>query len=256
MNTKKYYTPIDIARDCGIHTNTVRLYEKSGFVTPAQRDQNHYRMYTELHKVQFQLCRAIFDYPFTNSKLRGAGCKLLYASAAGEIEQLRLAYENYVQAIWMEIDCAKEAVMVAQKWMQGKHSSLQENPAMSRKELAELLGVTTEAIRNWERNGLIFSDAVGAKKEKLYSGKQIERTKVVYMLRQAGYSMSALHKCLFCNAEGSWQRAIDSLEEADFEEIFSAGDRWMSSLLELWEGTKRIPPLLEQIEKISKNNKK
>ncbi len=250
MKKKSYYTPSDIANACGIHSNTVRLYEKSGFVTLAKRDNNNYRMYTELHLLQFKLCRAIFDYPFTNSKIRAAGCYLLRTNAECDAVKTNLAYDRYMKAIQKEINLANEAIYTTKCWIKGGKSNSDKIISMSRKGLAAMLGITTESIRNWERNGLIYADSVGSNNEILYVGINVERTKIIYLLRQAGYSMSALYKCFFYSDKGDLQKAIDSLEETNYDEIFSAGDRWMSTLLQLREGAERILPILEQIKEI------
>lgn len=45
----KQYKTIDVARMIGIHVNTVRLYEKCGFISKPERLPNGYRVFTELH---------------------------------------------------------------------------------------------------------------------------------------------------------------------------------------------------------------
>jgi len=38
----------DLAREIGVHVNTIRLYEEYGFLPPIPRGENGYRQYTAL----------------------------------------------------------------------------------------------------------------------------------------------------------------------------------------------------------------
>ena len=54
MNT---YRTAEVAKIIGIHPNTVRLYEKLGFIPKPERKSNGYRVFTDFHIEQFKLSR-------------------------------------------------------------------------------------------------------------------------------------------------------------------------------------------------------
>ena len=50
----------DLAKEVGVHVNTIRLYEASGFLSPVPRGSNGYRRYSTLHLEQARLaCLAL-----------------------------------------------------------------------------------------------------------------------------------------------------------------------------------------------------
>ena len=51
------YRTSEIAKQAGLHPNTIRFYEEIGFLTKPVRSPNGYRVYTPLHLEQVQLIR-------------------------------------------------------------------------------------------------------------------------------------------------------------------------------------------------------
>jgi DNA-binding transcriptional MerR regulator len=50
----KHLKTSDIARELGVHVNTIRLYEENGFLPEIPRGKNGYRLYTPLHLEMMQ----------------------------------------------------------------------------------------------------------------------------------------------------------------------------------------------------------
>lgn len=48
---RTYFTE-ELANIVGVHVNTLRFYEKIGFLTKPERKENGYRIYTDLHLEQ------------------------------------------------------------------------------------------------------------------------------------------------------------------------------------------------------------
>jgi hypothetical protein len=65
MGTKRYLKTSDLAREVGIHPNTVRLYEQWGLIPPVERSPTGYRRFTEFHLDCLRLARTIYagGYP-------------------------------------------------------------------------------------------------------------------------------------------------------------------------------------------------
>ncbi|MGE5528726.1 MAG: MerR family DNA-binding transcriptional regulator, partial [Patescibacteria group bacterium] len=55
----------DLARAAGVHPNTVRLYERLGFLPPVPRGSNGYRLFNEEHLFCLRLARTALggDWP-------------------------------------------------------------------------------------------------------------------------------------------------------------------------------------------------
>lgn len=247
---KKYYKPIDLANYYNIHPNTIRLYERLEYISLAERSANNYREFSELHILQVEICRCIFGYPFTNQRIRNAGNEVMWASAKKQWDLGKQCAHKYIQVIRQEHDLAQETAQILQNWANAQKEKiiLDEQKYFSRKEVAELLGVTVEAVRNWERNSLIFPSSSGMNNEKLYNDKSMERIRVVYMLRQAGYSIAAIHNSISMYDIGQINMILPALNMPKQDDLISVGDRWLSELSELVDAAEKIPPIFLKME--------
>ena len=70
MDQPRTYTTSRIASAVGIHPNTVRLYERIGFITAPERLANGYRVFTDLHLLQVRLVRAALNVELVQNGLR------------------------------------------------------------------------------------------------------------------------------------------------------------------------------------------
>ncbi len=249
---KKSYNAIDLARMFGIHPNTVRLYEKLGFISQAKRTENNYRNFEELHVLQMKVCRYIFGYPYTNRKIRNAGNEIIFAIAKKQLDTAKQCTDNYLKIIEHEIMTAQKATDSLHSWAnpkKDKEVSLGREK-LSRRDVANHLGVTVEAVRNWERNGLIIPGGVGMKGEILYSKADLGRMCVIFMLLQAGYSIASIHRSISMYDKGYAEFVAAALNNPEHEELISAGDRWLYELLKLMKAAQNIHPIIEDMRKI------
>ncbi|MEN1761528.1 MerR family transcriptional regulator [Anoxynatronum sibiricum] len=100
---------------------------------------------------------------------------------------------------------------------------------LNRREAATLIGVTPEALRNWERNDLIQVPRSGQHQTRFYGQREIQRLQVIYLLRQARFSMSAIHRCLSKLDAGHPEEALNALKLPHAEAVWT-GDRWLAVL--------------------------
>ncbi len=251
----KTYLPSELSHLFHIHPNTVRLYEKWGYISKAERKSNGYRVYTEQHFMQLKVCRQIFGYPFTNIKIRNAGNLLIEASSKWDIELAKKYALEYINSIELEIEIAQKTACTLKIWSNQEAVMGEVIPCSkkeyNRKEISGLLGITSEAVRNWERNGLIITTKVGIKGEKLFDEVDLERIRIVYMLRQAGYSISSIHRCLSMYDKGYSNLILPVLNNPENrDELLSVGDRWLYELEKLKKASKEIPFFLENMQTI------
>ncbi|TMW71416.1 MerR family DNA-binding transcriptional regulator [Alteribacter natronophilus] len=135
--------PADIARSLGVSTSTLRHYEARGFVPPAERTKSGYRVYTEEHKVWFACVTDLSD---------GFGMD-------AAVQVIRCVREDRVEeAVWflndLQIQRGKERSAVERArelaWLQGEPAAL-----LKTGEAAEKMGVSSSALRYWEREGYL-----------------------------------------------------------------------------------------------------
>lgn len=245
----KKYTTMELAKIYHIHPNTIRLYERLGYISAPERAANNYRIFTKLHILQIKICRCIFGYPFTNRNIRNAGNEVMWSSAKQEWNIGRQNSEKYIQIINQEIKIAHKTALILNQWANGViiQKSSSNNNHLSRKEVANFFSVTVESVRNWERNRLIVSVKIGEKGEKLYSITDLDRISIIYMLIQAGFSIAAIQRSLTMYENGYTSKIVNALNNPKYEELISVGDRWIHELERLNKAAQAIPSIFDEL---------
>lgn len=252
MAELKYYKTSEIAKAAGVHPNTVRLYEDLGLLQPVRRGNNNYRLYTLAHMEQMHLARIALKTACVEGNIRKQAISIIKTAAKGT---LRLALEeahDYLAHIKNEQSKADEALIILQKWLNKKNEPGVADVFLGRGDTSRLLGVSIDALRNWERNGLLDVPRNSKNGYRMYGQKEVDRAKVIRTLRMANYSMMAILRML---------KAIDiSSREPDIFQIVStlqpdedmvyATDRWISTLLETEKDAKE---LIVQIKRMINN---
>ena len=247
----KYYRTSEIAKDAGVHPNTVRLYEDWGLLQPVPRGRNNYRLYTQAHIEQMRLVRIALRRGYVEGGIRKLALSIIKTAAGGNLEKALDEAYDYKIHIENEINKAEEALVILQKWMNEKTESGNADVSLCRGDTARLLGVTNDALRNWERNRLLTVPRNNKNGYRMYGQKEIDRVKIIRTLRKANYSIMAIMRML---------KAVDSDRgEPEILEIVStsqpdedmvyATDRWIISLSEI---EKDAGELIEQIKRMTK----
>ena len=226
----KTYKTGEAARLAGVHPNTVRLYEALELIPQAQRLPNGYRVFTEFHIRQLQLVRLALRTEVLQNGLRKKIICAVRASAAMEFDAAADLTQEYLVQARQERMRAEEAIVLVRQLLKGDGED--RNPAvmMKRKEAAVYLGVSIDALRNWEMNGLI---CIKRKKNgyRVYTWEDLTRLKIIRTLRTAGYSLEAILRMLqqLSKDPGADIRRALNTPEADAE-IITVCDRLISSL--------------------------
>jgi len=95
---------------------------------------------------------------------------------------------------------------------------------------------------------LISSDIKGQTGEVRYRGIDLDRLKVIYMLRQAGYSMTSIHHSISMYDKGQSDKVLTALNEPEPDDLISVGDRWLYELSKLMDAAQKIPPIFNEME--------
>lgn len=244
MNT---YTTSQVAAMIGIHPNTVRLYEEWGIIPRPERKSNGYRIFTDFHIEQIRLARTAFQIEILQNGLRKKIFQMVKLSAAGKFDQALTLTETYVSGLCQERDNAEDAIHIVKQIISGE---TQENRAfMKRKEVSEYLGISMDALRNWEMNGLL---AVKRKENgyRIYTGDDIKRLKIIRSLRCANYSLEAILRMLrqlTQNPNVDIKAALNTPRPSD--DIISACDQLIFSLS---AAEKNAVILMEMLQKMKR----
>lgn len=243
------YLTKQLAARFGLHPNTIRLYERLGYISPAQRRENNYRCFGELHVLQVKVCRSIFGYPFFNRHIRDCGNQVMFASAGRDYAAGREAVKQYLDSIKAELTVAHETETILANWISDSGiSGFCNGKLLSRKEAAVWLGTTSETVRNWERNALVAA-TVKEDGRHLFDRPALDRMRVIYMLRLAGYSMAAVHRSLAA-FDRNHADPVRLLHQVDAEDVIMVGDRWIFELERLSAAADRLPLLFEEMENL------
>ena len=241
------YRTSDIAKINNIHPNTVLFYERLGLISPVPRESNGYRVFNERHLVQVMVLRCIYLDEWPGKPIRKASLKIIEALKSWDLAAAHECAKAYKKTIASEYEKAQQAIHILEKWT--AETKPEAGNTYTRREAASMLGVTSEALRNWERNDLVRIPRKGPHQTRVYGPKEMERLQVIYLLRQARFSMSVIHRCLLKLDAGLRQEALEALKHPHEEETVWTGDRWLAVLERTGNMASRIEDILNQAEK-------
>jgi DNA-binding transcriptional MerR regulator len=235
----------DIAKEIGVHVNTIRLYESSGFFPDIPRGKNGYRHYTAMHLEQARLIYLTLRWPYLGDK--DMLVSLVKSAASGDLGMaMELAYKHLAH-VRVERTFAESAVEFLERWAAGYWIDTPRQQVHIR-EAALHLNVTVDMLRNWERSGLIEVPRDPENGYRLYGTAEFGRLRVIRTLVQSGYSLMAVLRMLQQFDAGKRDNLREALtvplEDSASEYIEVIADRWLSSLVEL-EG--RAQAIIQQI---------
>jgi DNA-binding transcriptional MerR regulator len=235
----------DVARAVGVHCNTVRRYEEWGFLPPIPRGLGGYRQFTKAHLDQMRLARIALHGPWPGRIIKQSALTLVRKAASGDLGgALEQAY-RHLALVQAERAQAEAAAKLLERWAEGFAADTTIEPLRIGR-VAELLEVTVDMLRNWERNGLIQVPRNPRNGYRLYTAVEISRLRVIRILNRAGYSIMAILRLMLHldrGGEGDPRQVLDTPRPD--EDVYSAADRWLSALDELEQ---RADDMITQLE--------
>jgi len=121
-NLKQYKTS-EVAAIVGIHPNTVRLYEEWGMITKPERQENGYRIFTDLHIMQIKLARTAFQIEILQNGLRKKIIEMVKTTATGDYDRAILITREYLEQLQQERYNAEEAIQVVHDVLSGSEDT-------------------------------------------------------------------------------------------------------------------------------------
>jgi len=228
-STRAVLRTSDLARAVGVHPNTVRLYEAWGFIAPAPRTPKGYRQFTPIHLLQMRLARAALRCAWMGGETRRAALETVYRSAASQWEAAREQARSLLALVRAERAQAEAAAAHLKSWARGE-DPLPSDP-LHIGQAAQLLNVSVDALRNWERNHLLRVPRDPRNGYRLYGSAELGRLRVIRMLLRSGYSTMAVLRMLLQldqGYQGDLRQALDTPRPD--EDVNYASDRWLTTL--------------------------
>jgi len=242
----RHLSTAKIAAAVGCHPNTVRLYEKWGLIPPVPRSPKGYRLYTREHLDQMLLARTALNSPWPGKAIRHSVTALVKFAAGGDLGgALEMAY-RHLGVVQAELAQANAAVRLVERWVDGV-TVAQGSMDLRIADAARLLGLSTDVLRNWERDGLLEVPRHSSNRYRLYGPPEIARLRVIRMLRSAGYSTMSILRMLSQLDEDintDPRKALDTPRED--EDIYYAADRWLSTLQEQEQRALHLIRIIEE----------
>jgi DNA-binding transcriptional MerR regulator len=227
-----------VARELGVHVNTIRLYEADNLLPEIPRGRNGYRQYSTMHLEQARLVHLTLRWPYLGDKARLLD--LVKSAARGDLGMaMELAYQ-YLAHVRVERTFAEAAIEFLERWAAGRLLDAPRQRVHIGK-AAQHLNVTVDMLRNWERNGLIEVPRDPTNQYRLYGTAEFGRLRVIRTLVQSGYSLMAILRMLLQFDAGQTDDLRTALDRPrDDEEIKTVADRWLSTLIELEQRAQAI----------------
>jgi len=220
----------EIADAVGVHANTVRLYEEWGFLPPIPRTDSGYRQYNEFHLDQMRFARKALHGGWPGPKIRKSALALVRCAATGELAEALVMARDHHALVLAELDYAETAVVYIQQWLKGGVTESITNP-LSINQAAKLLKVSTDRLRDWERNGLLTTQRNPKNNYREYGVEEIGRLRVICALRRARFSTLAILRMLLAVEKDNTTDVRAALDTPDPEDdIQYATNQWLSTL--------------------------
>jgi DNA-binding transcriptional MerR regulator len=249
-NHRQIFRTAEVARAVGVHPNTVRAYEQWGFLPRVLRLPNGYRAYSPHHIEQMRLARLAMHGGWPGGAIRKSALELVRRSAAGDLRAaIRLA-RNHILLVEAERAQAEAAADYLEKWVRGRHPE-RRTASLAILAAAGEVDSTPDAIRHWERNGLLRVPRNPVNGYRVYGPREIGRLRVIRMLLRSGYSTMAVLRAMRHLDSGGGQklrRVLDTPHPG--EDVLWAADRWLTTLAEQEIRARMIVQQLQRMKRI------
>jgi DNA-binding transcriptional MerR regulator len=243
----KYLRTSDLARATGVHANTVRRYVDRGLLPPIERSPSGYRRFTQRHLDCLRVACQVYCNQYPGLPIRRSSMLIIQAIVDDDLKgALELAHRHLalVQSERRQADLAADLL---ERWASGISIDATVQ-SLSIGQVASLLDVSIDMLRNWDRSGLIDVPRDPSNGYRRYGAQEISRLRVIRMLSRAGYSMSAILRMLLQLDQGEKSNLRHALDTPrPDEDAYLVSDRWLSTLTEQEQRAHTTLMLIEEM---------
>ncbi len=244
---RNFLTTSDLARAAKIHPNTVRLYEAWGFLSPVPRGANSYRHFSQTHLNQILLVRAASACTWLTGGVRDTAYQMIHSAAREDWREALAQSKLLLDLVQAERARAEAAAAYLDEWAHGVEHPPLPHP-LKTGEAAALLDSTIDALRNWERNGLICVPRDPKNGYRLYGADEIGRLRIIRMLLKSRYSIMSVLRMVTQLDQGYKENLREALDTPrDDEDVFYFTDHWLSTLAAMEMKAQQIVEMLLEI---------
>jgi DNA-binding transcriptional MerR regulator len=241
------YTTYQVAREAGIHTNTVRLYEAWKYISEVPRRKNGYRVFSRIHMEQVLLVRKLLLFTWISGEIRNTALEIIHFSAQKKFDNALKQNLHLQKIIRKELKRAVEAIHIAESWYRKEKTETNNFPVHISK-ASKMAGITSDTLRHWERNRLLKIPRDKNNGYRIIGDAEIERLKIIRVLRQSGYSIMSILRMLSALDNHSSKNVRKLLDTpSKNEDVIFATDKWMSKLKELYCTTQQVNDQLNML---------
>jgi len=246
-----YLRTSDLAKAVGVHPNTVRRYVDRGLLPPVARSPSGYRQFTQRHLEYLHLARQVYGYGahFPGKALYQSGERIIQTAISSDLAGARERAYNHLALVQAERTHAEIAADLLERWAFGGDAPTDDtSQTLQIGQVARALNVSIDVLRNWDRNGLIDIPRDPTNGYRRYGTPELRRLRVIRILSRAGYGTSAILRMLIQLDRGETtdlRHALDTPRPD--EDVYSASDRWLSTLADQEQRAHTIIALVEAI---------
>ena len=245
-----YLYTSELARAVGVHPNTVRRYVARGLLPPVERSPAGYRRFTPRHLDCLRVTTLVYHGVYPGRAIFMSGAGVVRATVADDLDGALKLARRHLALVRAERAQADLAASLLERWASHADDAPAEEPTPPLRigQVARLLGISTDIVRAWDRNGLIDIPRDPANGYRRYGPAEISRLRVIRLLSRAGYSTAAVLRML---------RQLDGGDATDLrhaldtphpdEDVYLASDRWLSTLAEQERRAHAILTLLDEM---------
>ena len=231
----------------GVHPNTIRMYERIGFISAPTRSANGYREFTDEHLLQARLVRLALQVELVQSGLRTEALAIIKAAARRDYAQALALNADRMAHLDKELSSALEAVRIVEGLLTHTEPDIG-GSVLTRAEAAAQLNTTIDALRNWEMNGLL---QVKRRRNgyRVYGPDDMNRLAVIRALRLANYSLASILRLLETLDDDPKADIGATLDKPDpDEDILSVCDELVTSLRAAIGNARSMGGLIKQLK--------
>jgi DNA-binding transcriptional MerR regulator len=237
-----------MARLVGVHPNTVRKYVEWGLIPPVERTPSGYRLFTQQHLDCMRLARLVYSAPYPGRGFRALGTEIIQRAVVDDWQGALEKAQEHLALVQAELKNAEAAADLLERWAQNMAADSANESPLSIGEVSKLLGVSIDVIRNAERNGLITVPRNSYNNYRLFGKREIERLRIIRMLTRAGYSHMSILRMFLELDRGNTRDLKKTLDTPrPDEDIFSAADRWLTTLRAQETMARQVIELINEI---------
>lgn len=244
---EKTYRTSQLAREVGIHPNTVMRYIEWGLIPPVERAPNGYRIYTQKHLDCLRLARKVYTSYYPGKALRASANLMIEAAVVDDWPGALELARQHLEHVESEIEQAEETVQLLENWVETR-DQVRSTKCYTIGQACDALDVTHDVLRNWERNRLIRIPRNPVNGYRRIGEAEIERLRIIRLLSHAGYSMMAMLRMFLQLDSGNSSNLRQVLDTPNpDEDVYMAADRWLTVLNLQRESSKGIIQFIEEV---------